>query len=131
MINVSSSVFSGAGNRPVALENIVSAKNASVNSAYPKVLASTEAKTVGKVAEQQPVKVDNVALDDAVNKINAFIAPSSASIQFSVDADSNRTVVKVVDLETKQVIRQFPNEDVLAMSKALDKLQGLMVKQTA
>lgn len=131
MINVSSSVSSVAGNRSLALESIVSGQKVSVGSASPKVFTPTEVKSFGKGDEQQSVKVDEALLVDAVKKINAFIAPTSASIQFSVDTDSNRTVVKVVDLETKEVIRQYPNEDVLAMSKALDKLQGLMVKQTA
>ena len=36
-------------------------------------------------------------------------------------------VVRVVDSETRKVIRQMPTEDMLAMSKALDRLQGLMV----
>jgi flagellar protein FlaG len=37
----------------------------------------------------------------------------------------------VVDTSTKQVLRQIPNEEVLAMSKTLDKLQGLIGRQTA
>jgi len=40
-------------------------------------------------------------------------------------------IVKVVDTASKQVLRQIPNEEVLAMSKTLDKLQGLMIRQTA
>jgi flagellar protein FlaG len=131
MVNISSSVVSGAGGRQVAPPNVVSTQNSSVGSANLKPFVPMGLKSADKVEPQQSSKADNVALEDAVKKINAFISPTSASVQFSVDQDSNRTVVKVVDLETKKVIRQFPNEDVLAMSKALDKLQGLMVKQTA
>jgi len=40
-------------------------------------------------------------------------------------------VVKVVDKETKEVIRQMPSKEVVELAKALDKLQGLMIKQTA
>ena len=40
-------------------------------------------------------------------------------------------VVKVVDVDSHQVLRQIPNEEVLAMSKTLDRLQGLVIRQTA
>ncbi|OIQ97442.1 flagellar protein FlaG [mine drainage metagenome] len=130
MINVSSSVASGVASQAVGLRSVTSGQNAPVQSIDPKLSASSASKAVAKVESAQSVKVDNSALNDAINKINAFIAPTS-SVEFSVDKDSNRTVVKVIDLETKQVIRQYPNEDVLAMSKVLDKFQGLMVKQTA
>lgn len=131
MINISSSAPSVAANRSLALESIASGQKVSAGSASPRVFTPIEVKSSGKSDEQQSVKVDDALLVDAVKKINEFIAPTSASVQFSIDTDSHRTVVKVIDLDTKEVIRQFPNEDILAMSKALDKLQGLMVKQTA
>lgn len=130
MINVSSSVVSGAVNQSVGLQSLTSRHSSSVQSIDSKLASSTAPKALAKVDAAQSVKVDNAALDDAIKKINAFIAPTSG-VEFSVDKDTNRTVVKVVDLETKQVIRQYPNEDVLAMSKVLDKFQGLMIKQTA
>lgn len=130
MINTISSVFSGAVNQSAGMQSLASGQGTPVQSADSKLTASSASKNLAKVENIQPVKVDNAALDEAIKKINAFIAPTS-SVEFSVDKDSNRTVVKVIDLETKKVIRQFPNEDVLAMSKVMDKFQGLMVKQTA
>lgn len=70
-------------------------------------------------------------VDTAVKQINEFISPIMQSIQFSTDNDSGRVVVKVVDSETQKVLRQIPNEEVLAISKTLDKLQGLIIRQTA
>jgi len=40
-------------------------------------------------------------------------------------------VVKVVDLETKEVIRQIPSPEVLEIAKAVDQLQGLLIRQKA
>ncbi|ADQ83958.1 flagellar protein FlaG [Methylovorus sp. MP688] len=67
----------------------------------------------------------------AVKTLNSFISPVAQSVQFSMDQDSGKVVVKVVDTETNKVLRQIPNEEVLAISKTLDKLQGLVIKQTA
>lgn len=75
--------------------------------------------------------VDKTDLETAVKKLNDLVAPALQTVQFSLDAQSERMVVKVVDTATKQVLRQIPNEEVLAMSKTLDKLQGLMIRQTA
>jgi flagellar protein FlaG len=55
----------------------------------------------------------------------------SSDLKFTVDEETGIQVVKVVDTETKDVIRQFPAEEVLAIAQALDKLQGLIIHQKA
>lgn len=88
-------------------------------------------KSPDRVDVKPPVVVDKSVLDAAVKKLNEFVAPALQTIEFSVDQDSERTVVKVIDTVTQKVLRQIPNEEVLAISKTLDKLQGLVIKQTA
>jgi flagellar protein FlaG len=67
-------------------------------------------------------------LKQAIDAINRFLQPVSGDIEFSVDEDSGRTLVKIVDTKTNTVLRQYPSEQVLAIAKELDKLQGLLVK---
>jgi len=74
---------------------------------------------------------DKAAISGAVKKLNEYVAPALQTIEFSIDDDTDRIIVKVVDTETQQVLRQIPNEEVLAISKTLDKLRGLVVRQTA
>lgn len=95
--------------------------------------ASVDALPGAKQLVEQPeaVEANQQSVESAVKQINAFISPVMQSIQFSTDSDSGRTVVKVVDAETQKVLRQIPNEEVLAISKTLDKLQGLIIRQTA
>ncbi|MBN8440728.1 MAG: flagellar protein FlaG [Thauera sp.] len=77
-------------------------------------------------------KVPSAAeLQKALEDVAKAVAPMAQSLQFSVDDDLGRTVVKVLDTETNEVIRQIPSEEVLAISKAVDKLQGLLIKQQA
>ncbi len=45
------------------------------------------------------------------------------TLNFSVDEESGKPVVKVIDFETKEVIRQIPSEEVLTMAKAIKRLQ--------
>ena len=70
-------------------------------------------------------------LQKALEEVEKAVAPMAQSLQFSLDKDSGRTVVKVMDTDTNEVIRQIPSEEVLAISKAVDKLKGLLIKQQA
>lgn len=84
-------------------------------------------KSVAKVAEA----VNPASLRQATEKINTTLQMMGNNLQFSVDEDTGIDVVKVVDNDTKEVIRQIPSPEVLSIAKALDKLQGLLVKDKA
>lgn len=83
-----------------------------------------------KLKAESEVAPDKAALQGAVQKLNDYVAPALQTIQFAIDDDTDRMVVKVVDTETQKVLRQVPNEEVLAISKTLDKLRGLVIRQT-
>lgn len=68
---------------------------------------------------------------EAVKNINKTLQTLSQDLEFSIDEDSNRTIVKVVDQKTKEVIRQIPTPEALEIAKALDTVQGLLIRQTA
>ena len=87
--------------------------------------------TTDSKSDVKPTIVDKSDLENAVKKLNELVAPALQTVSFSLDAQSERMVVKVIDTSSKQVLRQIPNEEVLALSKTLDKLQGLMIRQTA
>ena len=59
-------------------------------------------------------------IDGAVQDINEYIQSVQRELQFSVDEDSGRTVIKVMDLETNEVIRQIPNEEALKFARMLE-----------
>ncbi|MGZ8270695.1 MAG: flagellar protein FlaG [Methylophilus sp.] len=82
-------------------------------------------------AVPEAVENDKARLEGAVRKLNEYVAPALQTIQFSIDQESERIVVKVVDTTTQEVLRQIPNEEVLAITRTLDKLQGLVIRQTA
>jgi len=77
------------------------------------------------------VKPSDEQLKDVVKAVNDFVKPFNDSLQFSIDKDTGTTVVKVIDTGTKEIIKQIPSEEMLALAKALDQLKGLLVKQKA
>jgi flagellar protein FlaG len=89
---------------------------------------------VSAVASKTPAAGPQPSRDDlnaAVKKINESMPPSAQSLQFSIDEDSKDIVVKVIDQSTKEVVRQIPTEEALEIAKSLDKMRGLLIRQTA
>ena len=68
---------------------------------------------------------------DAVKKIEQVVSPAAQDLSFSIDEDSGKTIVKLIDTQTQTVLRQIPTVEVMEISKALDKLQGLLVREKA
>jgi flagellar protein FlaG len=113
----------GSVNRPAGPHNIAASQIA--------LVSPLTHKAVDKVESKQATQVDKDVLAGAVKKLNEYVAPALQTIEFSLDHESKRMIVKVVDTATQKVLRQIPNEEVVAMSKTLDKLQGLVIRQTA
>ncbi len=67
----------------------------------------------------------------AVKATQEFVSTINSSLEFSIDKDTGISVVKIVDKETEEVIRQIPSEEMLSIAKALDTIKGLLFHQKA
>ncbi|MBK8185952.1 MAG: flagellar protein FlaG [Cellvibrio sp.] len=56
----------------------------------------------------------------AVAQMNEFIQSTQRDLHFSYDAESGNTIVKVIDRNTQEVIRQIPDQIFLKIAEALD-----------
>ena len=74
----------------------------------------------GDGKELPPEDHDAKKIDDVVQDINEHIQAAHRELLFSVDEDSGRTVIKVMDMNTKEVIRQIPNEEALKFARMLE-----------
>ncbi len=59
-------------------------------------------------------------LENAVSRINGYVQQVQRDLQFSVDDDSGRTVIKVIDSESKEIIRQIPEEVFLQVAQSIE-----------
>lgn len=83
-------------------------------------------------AVTQAAKAPSIAeVNKAVDDINKTLKTLSQNLEFSIDTDAKSVVVKVVDLQTKEVLRQIPTVEALEIAKSLDRLQGLLIKNQA
>jgi len=74
-----------------------------------------DGKALPQKAEKAGMKPDD--LEDVVRDLNQHILQVQRELQFSVDKDSGRTVITVMDRETQDVIRQIPGEEALHFAR--------------
>jgi flagellar protein FlaG len=89
--------------------------------------ASSAAQPSARVAPQ----FDDVQLKQAIAAANRAVAEHNSSIEFSVDPQQGTTIVRVVDTNTGDVIRQMPSEEMIQIAKALDQFQGMLIRRRA
>lgn len=65
-----------------------------------------------------------ISIDKALAQIQAYLAESKRQLSFQVDESSGRTIIRVLDPASGEVIRQIPSEEVLKVAAYLD-TQGL------
>jgi flagellar protein FlaG len=83
-------------------------------------------------AAQQASQPTNAQLQSAVEKVNQAMLQANTGVEFSIDQDSNKTLVKVVDTKTGDTIKQFPSKEMIAISQSIDQFQkGLLLRQKA
>ena len=64
--------------------------------------------------------VDAQTLKAAVQQIDSYVRNLGRSLAISVDESSGSYVVQVQNMETKELIRQVPSEDVMRISQAIE-----------
>lgn len=81
------------------------------------------------VQEKAAEPVGPVQTERAVQEINQALKTLSTSLHFEIDEPSGRTLVKVIDRDSGEVLRQIPSEATLQIARSLDKLVGHLVNQ--
>lgn len=74
---------------------------------------------------QAPATVDSGKIEKAVDDLNQHVSAVGRDLRFSVDRESGYTIIKVMDRETEQVVRQIPPEEAIALAKFLHQTNDL------
>lgn len=85
--------------------------------------AVTQAK---EAAEAQRAAVSDARLEQAIEQINVQAQGLSPSLKFEPDADSGVVVIKVMNRETGEIIRQLPPEAVVKAAETGEALPSLV-----
>ena len=103
-----------------SVREIKASSTATVDGKNP--LRNNEAVATDKVGKDQEVKEEDVS--QAVVDLNDFVQNTQRRLNFSVNEETGRTVIKVIDTETQETIRQIPSEEIVALAEQMRKNTG-------
>jgi flagellar protein FlaG len=96
--------------------------------AYGKEQQAGETESGKKIEDGKdlPLNVERIAdvseeqVKEAVSKLNEYIQTTERTLDFQMDEDSGKTVIKVYDTLSAELIRQIPNELALELAQNLN-----------
>ncbi|WP_351075282.1 flagellar protein FlaG [Shewanella sp. CAL98-MNA-CIBAN-0140] len=94
--------------------------------ALTKTLTETE-QSVADKDQQSEAEV----LAEVVEQLSEVVTLMNKGLAFSVDEDSGSAIVKVMDIDTGDIIRQIPSEEALELAQKLQDVKGLLLKTQA
>ncbi len=71
------------------------------------------------VSDQQAGVVEQAELNDAVTYINDHFQNIQRNLEFSVEEDTGKVLVRVYDTETEALIRQIPGEQAIKLAQIM------------
>lgn len=79
-----------------------------------------------------PSEASTAQLKQIAEELQKRVSSVAPELQFSVDQESGRGLIRVTDRRTNEVIRQIPSEEALQINKGIDRFQqGLLVNRKA
>jgi len=88
-----------------------------------KSVMPAEVTNIRTVNEAEPTVAE---VDDALNVVNKAAVFEQRSLSFMMDEASGRSIIKVIDRSTEQLIRQIPSEELLKVAQDIKRLQDEM-----
>lgn len=75
-----------------------------------------------EVAKKQNKDDASAQLEQAITVVSDFMNQPPRNVNFTKDNDSGKTVIKVFDIESKELIKQFPSEELISIAQKIQAL---------
>ena len=85
-----------------------------------------------KVTEEQSQAKADVSVEQlevVAQKLQEFVGKMNKGLEFLVDQDSGRDVIKVIDKTNGDLIKQYPSEEVLDLVTKLSEATGSLFNE--
>lgn len=122
-VNVSSSGFIGLESEKVPAEAVNKKPEFDANKS---IVDATQAKDAEAKAKQEKDQLAPVEVQEAVDEMSAFVQSMQRNLSFSIDEQLGEKIISVKDVESGEVIRQIPSEELVVLRKKMDDVVGLL-----
>jgi flagellar protein FlaG len=125
MIDMKATVY----DRISLVQETATSLSSSAANAYGKEQAAAAGKIDGSIIEsgnglpqnvQKMAEVSDEQVKAAVSKLNEYVQSMERTLDFQMDEDSGKTVIKVFDKISSELIRQIPSELALELAQNLN-----------
>ena len=76
-------------------------------------------------------KLNPEMLAKITDEFNEDFRVFNTAILFSIDEDTGDTIIRIIDRETNEVIREIPPSEMLRLAARLTEIIGLLIDETA
>ncbi len=70
---------------------------------------------------EKGAQLSNEQIEETVAEIRRQVEPVDQNLLFTIDKDTGKTIVRLIDSTTKEILRQIPSEELIAIARALGK----------
>lgn len=81
--------------------------------------------------QKSQIEPERERVVEAIKNIQEFVDAAQRGLQFSIDEDTGRIVVKVIARQTGEVLRQLPSEEALELARRLQDAGSLLFTERA
>ncbi|MCT4566322.1 MAG: flagellar protein FlaG [Maledivibacter sp.] len=83
----------------------------------------------GEQNDNSNIKLSEKSIKEAIESTNKKLEATDRKFEFSVNEETNDIIVKVINKETDEVIREIPSEKILDMVAKMMELAGIFVDE--
>ncbi len=116
----------------IAIDNNVKPVHYSPQKELEHIPTPTHTKNISEHLKEYPGYVPTVqekAIINAIERANNKISGSSMEFEFSVHEQTKQILIKVINTQTKEIVREIPSEKILDMVANMCELAGLFVDE--
>jgi flagellar protein FlaG len=117
-------------NKTIAINNITAVEVKKSEEFSKKIDITEEQLNKDKRAEEAESLEQSVNVSDAMKTISEFINMPVRTVNFTQDDGSEKTVIKIFDSESNELIKQFPSEEILSIAQRIIDLQQDISQKT-
>lgn len=94
-----------------------------------KISDSMNLNQLNELEKRGELPISDKVVIDAIEKANRAISGANRRFEFSIHEKTKEIMVKVIDSDTNQVVREIPPEKILDMVAKMWEMSGIMVDE--
>ncbi len=91
----------------------------------------TEEEKIAQEEKDRSKTDPNADFGKMLSELDTYVQKFRRELQFLKDQDNGQLIIKVVNKDTNEVIRQIPSEEIIELHKRLEEAAGIIIKVKA